>query len=104
MIAMIVCKCPNGPTKAYKFLEPIVENWMDVPMYYGRTNAAKFLKKFLNYPVGEKSPHDLLTFLGNSSKFIVVVGWDKNIFTWSDVVHNKSQDIIEAENIVRKFA
>lgn len=104
MIAMAICKCPNAPTKAYKFLEPLVENWFDVPMYHGRDNIAKFLASLRNYPMGERSPQALLGFLSSASKFIVVVGWDEETFTWSDISHGKAEDIIEAENIVRIFA
>lgn len=101
MIAMLICNCPNGPVKAYKFLEPLVENWMDVPMYSGRERCNKFLAKFLDH---SNTPFDVSKFMLQHGKYIIVVGWDDGQFRWADVSHGKATDQADAEAIVREFA
>lgn len=104
MIAALICNCPNAPTKVYKFLEKHVENWMDVPMYRGRKNVGKFLEQFSDYPQGDKSPEELLRFLPSVSKYIIIAGWDSNVFQWADIAHGLAQGEVDAEIIIRRFA
>lgn len=101
MISMLICRCPNAPTKAYKFLEPIVENWMDIPVYNGMKECNEFLEKLQAY-FEEDISHEVSNFILKSSKYIIVVGWNKEKFEWVDIAHGKNKE--EAEIIVREFA
>lgn len=101
MIRMLICNCPSGPTKAYKFLEPLVENWLDVPMYKGRQKCIDFLLKFSDYgPI----PNEAINFIMKSGKFVIVVGWNDYKFRWADIGHGKVENSLDAEQIVREFA
>lgn len=104
MIAVLVCKCPNAEPQAYKFLQEFVENWMDVPIYKGRQAAKSFLDKRTDYPIGPESPYELGKFMTKVSRFIVIVGWNKNEFRWADIAHNSAKSKIDAKNIIYQFA
>lgn len=101
MIAILICNCPNAPVKAYKFLEPLVENWLDIPMYIGREKCNKFLDKFQNCGNG---PIEVSKFIMKYGKYIIVMGWDNADLRWADISHGQSRDQVDAELIVRKFA
>lgn len=101
MITMLICNCHNGPVKAYKFLEPIVENWIDVPMHRGREECNKFLDSFQDYGNG---PSEISKFMMEHGKYIIVVGWDSVTFRWADISHGQGRNQADAELIVRKFA
>lgn len=98
MISVLICNCPNAPTKAYRFLQPIVENWMDVPVYKGREKINRFLANF------EEIPKDLQEFFNNSSKYIIFAGWDNNQFEWADIAHGIETERMRAEGIIYRFA
>lgn len=104
MIAVVACRCPNALTKIYKFFRPLVENWMDIPVYQGRTTAQEFIAKFSGYPMGPKSPHELMKFIDKAGRYIAIIGYTEDDFTWADISHNSPQDVADAELIVEQFA
>lgn len=104
MIAVVACNCGNALPKVYKFLQQYIENWMDVPIYQGRTRTSRFLGKFAGYPVGEKSPYELQKFIAKSSRYIAVIGWDDDNFQWADIAHGQITDQADAELVIEQFA
>lgn len=104
MIAVLTCYCPDAEPKTYRFLQQFVENWMDVPLYRGQQKGGEFLVRFKDYPMGPESPHELQKFISKSSRYIAIVGWDKEKFRWADIAHNSAKSTVDAENIIYQFA
>lgn len=105
MIAVLTCHCANAITKARRFLvNNGVEDWIEVPMFIGKENVGKFLSNLPQYEECPYNPQRLRSFLSDVSRFIVVFGYNDEICQWADIEHGDTQQIADAELILKRFA
>ena len=100
MIAVIACMCGSSESVARNFLKSVgYKDWLNIPIEKGKERSLAVL----NYlpPVPEKEM--LQNLLKNASKWVVIIGYNKDSMKWSDISHDGPKSRIEAEFVVRKF-
>lgn len=101
MIGVIACQCGSSDSIARNFLKSVnYPDWMSIPIYRGKEKSRSFLYQLP--PVPEKEMLD--NFLKNSSKWVVIIGYDDHSMKWSDISHNAPKSTIEAEFVVKNFS
>ena len=99
-IGIIACQCGSSDSLARKFSKSVgYQYWMDVPVHKGKEKSMAFLNQLPPAPEKEM----LQNFLKNSSKWVVVIGFDQETVKWSDISHNSPKSTIEAEFILRNY-
>ena len=101
MIKICTCYCGSSDSLVRNFLKSInYEHWLDIPIERGKDKSLSLLKQIP--PSAEKEM--LKSFLSNSSKWAVVIGYNDQAVRWSDIAHNSTKSRIEAEFVVRNFS
>lgn len=100
MIAVVACMCGSSESMARNFLKSVdYDGWMTIPIHRGKEKSLSVLNQMP--PVPEKEM--LQNFLKNSSKWVVIIGYDQENMKWSDISHNAPKSTIEAEYVVKNF-
>lgn len=100
MIGVIACQCGLSDSIARNFLKSVgYPDWATVAIQRGKEKSRSFLCQLP--PVPEKEMLD--SFLKNSSKWVVIIGYNQSEVQWSDISHNAPKSTIEAEFVVKKF-
>lgn len=101
MIGVIACQCGSSDSIARNFLKSVgYPDWAAIAIQRGKEKSRSFLYQLP--PVPEKEMLD--NFLKNSSKWVVIIGYDQNEVKWSDISHNAPKSTIEAEFVVKNFS
>lgn len=101
MIAICTCLCGGSESLVRNFLHSVnYPNWMSISTHQGKEKSLALLNQLPPAPEKEM----LQTFIKNSSKWAVIVGFDQESVRWSDIAHNSAKSRIEAEFVVKTFA
>lgn len=99
-LAVCTCLCGGSTSLVRNFLHSAdYPNWMDVPIHQGKEKSLALLNQLPPAPEKEM----LQTFIKNSSKWAVIIGYNQDSMKWSDIAHNGPKSRIEAEFVVRNF-
>lgn len=105
MIVVLACHCSSSLPKARKFLQNNnVKDWMEIPVHLGKESALQFLAKFSDDTEGFSSLTALRSFIRNSARFIVILGYDEGREEWADIGHGDMKGKADAELIIERFA
>ena len=100
-IAVITCNCGSTEQLARRFLERAgYRDWLTIPVVKGKEKSRSIAKSLAGYPEAEM----LDNYLQNSSKWVVIIGWNENGCRWADIVHNPTKSEIDGQLIVETFA
>lgn len=101
MIAVCTCLCGGSSSLVRNFLHSAnYPDWMNIPIYQGKEKSLALLNQLPPAPEKEM----LQTFIKNSSKWAVIIGYDQDSMKWSDIAHNGSKSRIEAEFVVKAYS
>ena len=100
-LVVVACMCGSSESMARNFLKSVnYDGCLNVPIHRGKDKSLSILNQMPLAPEKEM----LQNFLKNSSKWVVVIGYDQQDMKWSDISHNAPKSRIEAEFIVKAFA
>lgn len=100
-IAVCTCLCGSADTLARNFLHTAgYRDWVGVRIAKGREKSKSFILSLRDCP----ERRELEAFLGNATKWVIIIGWDETSFRWVDIAHKTSAAKIEAELLVQHFA
>lgn len=96
------CTCGSVDKKIRGLMQRVgYEDWLEIKIYQGKDKSLNGLNTLPQLPEVDM----LRSFLKDSSKWAVILGYDKDgNCSWSDIGHNYPKSTIEAECIVREFA
>lgn len=101
MITVVTCRCGSTEQLARRFLnEAGCPNPLEVPLYEGKEASLSFANSLLQYPEAGM----LANYVKNSSKWVIIVGWNEKGFRWADIVHSPTASRVEGQLIVETFA
>lgn len=101
MIVCVTCMCGSVEQKARGFLKRVgYADWATIPIHKGKDKSKKVVQYLPNFPEVEM----LKNFLEHASKYVVILGYDRNGCRWSDITHGLPKSEIDAEFIVKQFA
>lgn len=99
-LTVVACMCGSSESMARSFLKSVnYPGWMTIPIHRGKEKSRSLLNQLP--PTPEKEMLD--NFLRNASKWVVIIGYDRDSMKWSDISHNAPKSRIEAEFVVSKF-
>lgn len=76
------------------------QDWLSIPIVQGKEKSLALLDTIPQYPeVGM-----LRNYLGDVSKWAVIIGHDGQMCRWSDITHGGPKTQIEAEFVVKNFS
>lgn len=105
MIALLLCRCPGAEQRARRFLEKNnVHAWASIPAYTGKVMSQQFFSSLPPTAIGPDHPGALQDFIARAGGYIVVAGWDKEHFMWSNIKNSDAKAQIDAELILEQFA
>lgn len=100
-LAVCTCLCGGSSSLVRNFLHSAnYPNWMDIPIHQGKEKSLALLNQLPPAPEKEM----LQTFIKNSSKWAVIIGYDQDSMKWSDIAHHGPKSSIEAEFVVKNFS
>lgn len=103
MIGVVTCTCGSSEGLARKILrESGLNNWMDIPVIRGKDLSKRQILPYQSLT----NARELLAFISNHSKYVVVYGYDadNNVFEWRDCASGSVKEKIEAEALIKAFA
>lgn len=101
MITVCTCLCGGSTSLVRNFLHSVgYPDWMSIPIHQGKEKSLALLNQLPPAPEKEM----LQTFVKNSSKWAVIIGYDQDAMKWSDISHNGPKSRIEAEFVVKNFS
>ena len=105
MIAIVTCTCGGAENMARTVLKNGGHpNWLNEPVAQGKSQTKYVLDALRSRYKDDPAFQALEQFTSKAGKYIVVIGYDKNVFKWTDVARGKLKDRIDGEIIVKEFA
>ena len=105
MILLVACTCSGvNPLIRSVLKEANHPNWLEEPIYQGKTKVLDILSQFPDYYKTLPEYGALLDSINNRSSFAVVIGYDEDRFKWADVAMGDIRSKLDAGVIVSHFA
>lgn len=100
-IACCACNCGSSELLARNFLSKSgYPEWFSIPVPKGKDKSLKMISSLPRL----KEIVALENYIKESSKWVVIIGWNENGCRWVDLTHGGSKANIDGKLIIETFA
>ena len=105
MISIVVCECGSSENLVRQALHRYeYKNWAMEPIIKGKAKSLQTIEELLREYPRNPQLEALFSFIKNTGKWAVIIGYDSDGVKWSDISHNDFKSDVDAESIVEKYS